>query len=67
MAEPAPIKLALHVLAIPLPIPLEFWPPEFPSGFRHPRERTAFVPMPEAAVNENDLPARAKHKIGTTG
>jgi len=34
------MKLTLHVHSISLSIALQFRPPEFPSGFRHPRQST---------------------------
>jgi len=64
--DPGPIKLALHALSASLPIALQFRLPEFPSRFRHPREDTVFVPGPEAAMDENDLPAGTEHEIGAS-
>jgi len=64
LLDPSPIKLALHALSIPLPISLQLRPPEFRTGFRHPRKSTLPVSVPTAAVDENGPSAGTKHEIG---
>jgi|SRR5579871_4833947 len=49
---------------VPAPVPCDFWSPVFESGLRHPTE-PAFVPVPEAAVDEDDLTLGTEHEVGS--
>ncbi len=59
---PCALKRVL-VAGIPLNIPGNFLYPISVVRFRLARASLAIVPMPPAPVNENDLPARWKHKV----
>lgn len=50
-------------------VPIQLVPPEFLTlgRLRDPIPRTAFVPMPEATVNEDHLTSRAEYEVGTAG
>jgi hypothetical protein len=46
-------------------VPLKLWYPEVETGFWQPRERAPGVPMPEAAMNKNNLAPWSEDEIGT--
>src|ERR1700728_113289 len=54
------------VFFIPEPVAFQFRNPEINTGFRQSRKRASRVPVPETTVNEDDLPARREHEVGTS-
>src|SRR5579871_169962 len=53
------VPLIAHLVSLKLRYP------EVQSGFREPRERASRVPVPEAAMHENNLPSQPEDEIRT--